>query len=91
VLSGDPKSRSVAVDETSSAGATSLLYLNVHQVAKQRGKITLQCLVDGMEVWREEVAGGRFAMSLENELRGMIKDVGERVEKRIGGPGLAKQ
>jgi hypothetical protein len=90
VFSSDPKSRTVAVEEAKNAGATSLLYLDVHQVPKQRGRITLQCFVDGKEVWQEEVKGAHFALSLDKELSGMIKEINEKVRKRIGGPGLPK-
>ena len=90
VASGDAQSRSVILEGMKVSGTTNLLYLSVNQVKGQRGKILVECFVDGKKVWEEDTRGGLLAASAEGEVKGMLKGIGEKIQKHIGGPGLPK-
>ena len=90
VNSGDSKSRSVILDEMKTSGNTVLLYLTVNSMKGQRGKILAESFVDGKKVWEEDTRGSLMAVSGEGEVRGMLKNIIEKIKKHIGKDGLPK-
>jgi len=90
VVSGEAKARSVILDEIKTTGATVLLYATVNQERGQRGKLLVQCFVDGKQAWEEEARGSLTAVSAEGEVKGMVKVINEKLKKRIGQAGLQK-
>ncbi|HTQ59674.1 MAG TPA: hypothetical protein VMI32_05600 [Candidatus Solibacter sp.] len=90
VNSGDSKSRTAILDEMKTSGNSVLLYLTVNTVKGQRGKLLAESFVDGKKIWEEEVRGSLMAVSAEGEVRGMMKNLNEKLKRRVGGPGLPK-
>jgi ABC-type glycerol-3-phosphate transport system substrate-binding protein len=90
VVSGEAKARRLILEEMKEMGATNLLYVTVTSAPGSRGRLTVQCFIDGKQVWEDEVRGSLVATSADGEIKGMLKNINTKLKNRIGKPGLPK-
>src|SRR5439155_1319476 len=69
IASGDAKSRSAILEDMKTSGNTNLLYVTLNQAKGQRGKLLVECFVDGKKLWEAVSRGSPLAFSDEGEAR----------------------
>ena len=96
VLPGDARARTALLDDATTRGYASLLYVTLQsprdsQSNPSRGEIVGACFVGGKQVWEEKSKGPLvLPLGKEHEVDSMVSGLVKKINKRAGGPCLPK-